>query len=91
MSCGIKISNSSDVSIVNCFFGGLDIGIDAQHTNNIKISGSHFKNVKTGVKLNKVNGLTATKNTETNSLNGYFKLSLVSIAINNILNLRRIN
>ncbi|MEQ5565236.1 MULTISPECIES: NosD domain-containing protein [Providencia] len=91
MSCGIKVSGSSNIRISNCSFSGLDVGIDAEYSNNISVSGTNFNDVKTGVKLNKVNGFKATNNTDSYTSNGCFRFSIVSVAVSNILNLKRIS
>lgn len=87
MSCAIKISNSSRIKISNCNISGFDIGIDADNSNELHISNTDFFDVKTGIKLDAVNGFKAINNQSSVSKEGCYNLSPVALAIKNYIKL----
>ena len=61
MTVGIKITGSSNVSIIDCGFSGMEVAIDA--TDSINLHGNDFGDSRIGVKARRVDGLDATNNT----------------------------
>lgn len=77
MAGGIKIVGGHNIRVLNCGFGALDFGIDAEDCTDLVVEGNEFSEVTSPVKAKRINGLKA-KNNIDHAISTEFRLTLAA-------------